>query len=335
MNRVIPLFLCAALVACTPVLADGPVYDDRWYVAPAIGTAFYDSDRQTSSRDLYLGLGVGRFFTPNFSLDLRYDRYITDFKRAQPIPAGASDRFNLFSYGLVGRYHLPGETIRPYGLLGVGIQEHRSFLDDGRDVYGSVGLGARARVNDSIHLRFEAEARYDNDRDTLDRSSGFWDFIASVGVTVSFGEPPRAPVPAPPEPREPPPPRPAPEPEPEPEPEVLIEFDAAVTFDFDSARLRPEAVTELNEAVALLEMHEEIRRVEVAGHTCDLGPAEYNQRLSERRAQAVADYLVEQGIDRGRLVVRGFGENQPRVPNISEENRRQNRRVVVTVLERD
>lgn len=107
-----------------------------------------------------------------------------------------------------------------------------------------------------------------------------------------------------------------------------------VTFELDSARLQPSAVAELNEAVALMNLHEALTRVEVAGHTCDLGPEAYNQGLSERRAQAVRDYLVQHGVGADRLVVRGYGEDRPKVPNTSERNRERNRRVELVVLER-
>ncbi len=118
------------------------------------------------------------------------------------------------------------------------------------------------------------------------------------------------------------------------EPEVLFEFDASVSFALNSHDLRPEAYGELNEAVELLQQHRDITLIEVAGHTCDLGPAEYNKHLSERRARAVAEYLIENGIDESRLVVVGYGQERPKVENVTDENRRQNRRVVLIVKER-
>lgn len=116
---------------------------------------------------------------------------------------------------------------------------------------------------------------------------------------------------------------------------MIYEFDAAVFFEFDSARLRPAAITELNAAATVINQRTELTRIEVAGHTCDIGAADYNQGLSERRAQAVRDHLVNQGgVNANRLVVRGYGENRPKVPNTSNENRQQNRRVELVVIER-
>ncbi len=74
-------------------------------------------------------------------------------------------------------------------------------------------------------------------------------------------------------------------------------------------------------------------RFEIVGHTCDLGSAEGNLRLSEQRAKALHDFLIEKGIKEDRLKARGVGLAEPVVPNISESNRRKNRRVVVEILD--
>jgi OmpA-OmpF porin, OOP family len=331
--------LLIALLA-TPVLmlqavAANADYDNRWYVAPSVGLVFMDDDRGVDGHDYYYAISLGRFFTPNFSLDLRHDRYHGNIIGA---PAGA-DRFKLRNVGVVGRYHFADfNGIRPYVLLGTGIQQHDSIFDEGKDIYGSVGLGLSHPFNDRVSMRLEGEARFDNDRDSFNSSSGFRDWMVSAGLKVRLGAARATPAPAPePEPAVAPAPRPAPpppRPAPAPEPEVIFEFDSMVTFDLDSDRLRPSAIAELNEAVALLRQHPEISRIEVAGHTCDLGPASYNQGLSERRANAVRSYLVENGINANRLVVRGYGEDRPKVANTSDRNRQQNRRVELVVLER-
>lgn len=330
-SRFVTALMAAGLLS-SPLLAED--YDDRWYISPSVGLVMMDDDRNTSGDTFFQSLSIGKFLTRDFSLDLRHDRYHGDINN---VPSGL-DRFKLRNFGLVGRYHLADyNRVRPYVLVGAGIQQHESLLDEGRDVYGALGLGFSHAITERVSMRLEGEARYDNDRASLNRSSGFTDFIVSAGLKVRLGASRPAPTPEPPPaapaPRPTPPP-PPPAPEPEPEPEVIFEFDAMVSFDLDSARLRPGAVAELNEAVALLNLHQEIARIEVAGHTCDLGAASYNQGLSERRAQAVRDYLVENGVDADRMVVRGYGEDRPKVPNASDSNRQQNRRVELVVLER-
>jgi len=336
---------CLLILATGAAAQDGPGFDDRWYVGVAGGGARLGSDRETNTFAPYLGAYFGRFFGPDFSLDVQIDTYSTEFERDDiALPAGAGDDFDIYGYGLAGRYYF-GEAFddnRLFAMAGVGIQEHDNVFDRGRDAYFSAGFGFLSRVGDHLSVRGQFEGRYDNERDTLDRDNGFFDMIASVGLSWSFGAPPRAPRPSPaPAPARPAPPAPAPQPAPQPAPapapaapEVLFEFDTRVFFAFDSAALRDSARRELDAAAGVLGERDETILIEVAGHTDSIGTEAYNQRLSERRAQAVADYLVGRGIARGRLEVRGYGETRPAVANDSPENRQRNRRVVLSVLDR-
>jgi OOP family OmpA-OmpF porin len=84
-----------------------------------------------------------------------------------------------------------------------------------------------------------------------------------------------------------------------------------VNFDFDKSTLRPDAVAILNEAVEILKRYPDLK-VEVAGHTDLCGKDDYNQKLSERRAKAVYDYMTSNGVDAGRLSGPvGYGESRP------------------------
>jgi outer membrane protein OmpA-like peptidoglycan-associated protein len=110
-----------------------------------------------------------------------------------------------------------------------------------------------------------------------------------------------------------------------------------VNFDFDKATLRPDAVAILDEAVAILGKYPDLK-VEVAGHTDAIGSEQYNQGLSERRAQTVYDYLGSKGVDAGRMVgPSGYGETRPIAPNTNEdgsdnpEGRAKNRRTELNV----
>jgi outer membrane protein OmpA-like peptidoglycan-associated protein len=126
----------------------------------------------------------------------------------------------------------------------------------------------------------------------------------------------------------------------EPEPPVLVPVEPEVVavirmnnifFDFDKATLRSESRLELDRWVRMLNENPAIS-LEIAGHTDSIGTEAYNQKLSERRAQSVRDYLIAQGIDQGRLVAMGFGELQPVAANDTEEGRQRNRRVEVKIL---
>jgi OOP family OmpA-OmpF porin len=130
---------------------------------------------------------------------------------------------------------------------------------------------------------------------------------------------PVKPAPAP-----PPPPPPAPPPA---APKKIAELKSA-HFDFDRATLKPDGRTELDNAVKALR-DDPALKARITGHTDSVGSEDYNQRLSERRANAARDYIVSQGIDASRITTEGLGESQPVASNDTEEGRAQNRRVEV------
>ena len=103
-----------------------------------------------------------------------------------------------------------------------------------------------------------------------------------------------------------------------------------VYFDFDRYSLRPEATRVLDEAVTALRENATLR-VEIEGHTCSIGTAEYNLALGDRRANAVRDYLVSRGVTADRLRSVSYGEERPKHDNSREETRRLNRRAALVV----
>ena len=130
--------------------------------------------------------------------------------------------------------------------------------------------------------------------------------------------------------REPPPPPPPPPP-PAPAPPRKIELRAPL-FDFNKATLRPLGHEKVREAAQAMKEHPKYR-ASIEGHTDSIGSAEYNLRLSERRAQSVADALVANGIEASRLTVKGFGKANPIASNDTEEGRQENRRVDIYLKE--
>jgi peptidoglycan-associated lipoprotein len=103
-----------------------------------------------------------------------------------------------------------------------------------------------------------------------------------------------------------------------------------VHFDFDRYTLRPEATRILDEAVSALS-EDPNHRIEIEGHTCNIGTAEYNLALGDRRANAVRDYLTSRGVSADRLRTISYGEERPKYDNSREETRRLNRRAALTV----
>ncbi len=107
---------------------------------------------------------------------------------------------------------------------------------------------------------------------------------------------------------------------------IVINFKERVLFGFNQADLGTSAKTNLNKLVNVLNKYPDTN-IQVIGHTDDKGTDNYNQQLSERRAQATIAYLRAQGISSNRLLAKGMGESDPVASNATEEGQSQNRRV--------
>lgn len=104
-----------------------------------------------------------------------------------------------------------------------------------------------------------------------------------------------------------------------------------VFFKLDSAQLQPDASRALDAVAEILKKSEIEGNIHITGHTCDLGPAAYNQKLSERRAQSVFQYLVSKGVAADKMLAEGMGLREPRYPN-DKEGRPKNRRVDIEYI---
>ncbi len=111
---------------------------------------------------------------------------------------------------------------------------------------------------------------------------------------------------------------------------LKLTLDSEVSFDFDSAAIKPSFKPSLGKLTNVLAKYDRTE-VMIVGHTDSVGSEAYNQRLSERRASAVGDYLVGQGINRYRVRTEGSGESEPRATNETAAGRQLNRRVEVFV----
>lgn len=105
-----------------------------------------------------------------------------------------------------------------------------------------------------------------------------------------------------------------------------------VFFDTNSTLLKEESRVELDKLVMIMKQNPDIR-IEIGGHTDNVGTAEYNRRLSEGRAKATSDYIISKGIDAQRLVAKGYGLTKPVADNNTEEGRAINRRTEAMIIE--
>ena len=326
--------LCAALLAGLGVAqaASAQEFDDRWYLTGSAGFNLQDSARTTNDAPA-LGLGLGKFISPNWSVDGELNYQLPNFN------ANQDQNWSQYGISLDLRRHFlsEGRGWNPYVLAGLGYQRSEEEFDafpspnsPGRREDGNfaakVGVGLQTTLEKRVGVRAELAYRADFDDTSVaaPNESWFGDVLASVGVVIPLGPAPVAAV-------APPPPAPAPTPAPPPAPAPITIDLNGVNFDFDKSTLRPDALAILGEATEILKRYPDLR-VEVAGHTDSVGTAAYNQGLSERRAKTVYDYLTSNGIDSSRLLGPvGYGLTRPIDTNETKEGRARNRRTELNV----
>ncbi|MGD2123475.1 MAG: OmpA family protein [Gemmatimonadota bacterium] len=112
---------------------------------------------------------------------------------------------------------------------------------------------------------------------------------------------------------------------------IQVTFDSGILFDFDSYALRPEAREHLTNLAASLNEYPD-SEVLIVGHTDSSGADEYNQRLSENRANAAGNHVIRAGVTPSRVKMMGLGETEPVASNDTEDGMQLNRRVEVAIF---
>lgn len=245
-------------------------------------------------------------------------------------------QLGMLYYG--GSYIGEPNRIRPYLAFGAGEIDVDYGDFDTVETTVNGGVGMRWMITRELGLRAEARMLY-----SLDESNK--DTLLSVGLNYYFGQtsPTVAPEPVDgdedgdgvPDSRDRCPGTPA---------GTRVDADGCplpvtqvasiklmVNFGFDSSKVEEKYFADLGELAAFLKRFEDVY-VDIEGHTDSTGPDDYNQQLSQRRANAVVDLLVnEYGIAPQRLEAKGFGESQPVADNATKEGRAANRRVMATL----
>ncbi len=155
-------------------------YDGRWYIAPTVGGYYNDSDRNTNSRQIYYGLGFGRFFSSNMSLDVFADRTKRSIDNAMlgGISGHSHRKWANNSVGVAARFYAGGwNAWRPYALVGVMGSHHQSYLEKGWSPAAELGGGLSKTVGESSDIRMEAGYRYDWDNKSQPAKDGYGDWF--------------------------------------------------------------------------------------------------------------------------------------------------------------
>jgi len=357
-KNIIGIAVAASLGLAAFAASAEDMYRGAWYALP--GVSYMDTDS-----DLEANNGGGGFLKLGKELSEHWDIQAgVGYNRASEDTgiANVGGRYKQTTLSADALYMFSRDKFRPFLLAGLGVARNNvdyshpsADVSDSRTSWlASVGLGAQYLFSDNFGL--QADLRHQWSRADLTTNNGAFDknsnelignTLLSLGGIFRFGTP--APVVAVAEPVPAPAPVAAPEPAPEPAPVAApveppcqpkfetITLQAEKLFGFDKFKLNGDALVEVDDVISTLKAHPEFDVVVVTGHTDRLGSEQYNQKLSEKRAEAVKQHIVSHGIDAGRIRAVGKGELQPVVACDGVKGRKAlveclspNRRVVIT-----
>jgi OOP family OmpA-OmpF porin len=313
MNHLKKISLAAAILCSAnsaSVFAQSVDYNPSWYISPSLNLLYPDAGFGTSDRGEGAGLRIGKPLSESWDLQLG-----TTYARSR----GDGLDYQQNMLGADALYMFSRQAFRPFILVGVGYQEDRLSSAMGQTSgyapYVNAGLGAQISLSDqwSIQADFRRVHGYLHDADfAIDRSSNNY---LTVGLVYVFDKPRAPAVSAAPTP-EPAPvvvastPTPVPAPPPPAPRFEKVTLSSTELFAFDNSVLQmPQP--KLDELANALNNNMQINNVVITGYTDRIGSDKYNQKLSERRATAVEEYLVSKGISASRLSAQGKGKSNP------------------------
>jgi len=342
-KNIIGLAVAGVLSAIAFNAVADDAYQGSWYAVPGVSIVHPDSDLETTNT------GGGGFLKFGKELSEHWDVQIGGgYTRTNNDLDNVSGKYKQTLLGVDALYMFSREKFRPFLLAGVGgARNNLDYSAPGVDIdgkknswMGNVGAGFQYLVTDTFGLqadireiwsRAEVGINGVNDTETIHNTQ------LNIGAIFRFGAP--KPTVAAVEPT----PEPTPAVEPAPVAPVCqetfktIKIQEEKLFGFDKASINADGKHTLDNAAEQINANPEIDVVLVTGYTDKLGSDKYNQKLSERRATQVRDYLVSKGVDANRLTAAGKGESDPVVACDDVKGRKKlieclqpNRRVEIT-----
>ncbi|MFV0276075.1 MAG: OmpA family protein [Parahaliea sp.] len=324
--------LAAAVAA--PVSAEVPIT-----INGGIGQWYFDSDNNLDDTATpWISLEYA--FDDNWAAELFYadDETSVDQPGGEDVDV-TTWQLDMLYYG--GSYIGEGNRVRPYLAFGAGEIEYEGDSWDSTETIFNAGAGIRYMITPRFGARLEARLVHsaDEEDNNLLLTAGLNYYFGKVKADAPEPEPVAAPVDADGDgvndDRDQCPGTPAgtrvdatgcPMPV-----ERVASIKMKVNFDFNSTRVKEQYFSDIGELANFLKRFDDVD-VQLEGHTDSSGPDNYNQTLSQRRAQAVKDMLVNQyGIEAGRIQPVGYGESRPVASNDTAEGRAENRRTMATI----
>ena len=332
-KNLIGIVVAAAMgMAATSSFAED-MYRGAWYALPGVSYNWTDSDLKADD-------DVGGFIRAGKEINEKWDLQIGGSYAS--IDGDTNGKYKQTLLGVDALYMFSREKFRPFLLVGMGYARNKvDYMGGSQSSWmGNVGAGVQYLVNDTFGLQADLRQVWSEAEIGTRTSSGsetISNTVLNLGAIFRFGAP--APVVAEPAPQPAPvvaAAGPAPQPAPCTPKTETIEIQSEALFDFDKAVIKDKSNEALDAIVAKIKEHGDVEFVLVTGHTDRIGSDAYNQKLSERRANAVRKYLANHGVDGARIKSEGRGESEPVVECKDVRARKElieclapNRRVVV------
>jgi len=306
---------CVLALPCATGLAQSytaeQYFDNRWYITP-FGVYVNPDGGRLADDGWGGGLAIGKPISPYWNLELRgqYEEMDSTWLGPDSKYKNWSGTFDAqwFFLGRQGLRAWQLGSVQPYLVGGIGAIQDKISGQAGSDsktsFIANAGVGIVWPFSSWGRLVADARYRYDDNADRFVNNQGQLDeWMFTVGLQIPLGAPPTVAQAAP-----PPAPMVAPPPPPPP-PMRNFQLSSDGTFVFDKAVLTPAGRTKVDEMLQELKTSNfRPRSIMVVGYTDPLGSTEYNQRLSVARANAVRDYMVQQGVPAGVIQTEGRGE---------------------------
>lgn len=329
------IVLALSLCASSALLANESNYE--WEFTPTIGGTVYEGNMDLDGAFTF-GARLAKNLPENWWLDqvefgYDYQDSVGLRKKAKRVPGASKPSVNSYYINLVKNLVNFTDNFKLYGLVGMGYMDYSAKVDHQNydNGFGQYGAGLKYYWTDNFATKLEV-------RDTISFHKGDNVMFYSLGFAADIGKRYEEPAPAPapvigdedgdgvPDNLDKCPGTPAGVVVDANGCEKIIRLELGVNFAFNSAELKPTGIQKVKEIAQFLSEHPDYSVV-LDGYTDSTGSEAYNMKLSQRRAQSVANALMQLGVPASKITTHGYGEADPIASNDTPEGRAQNRRV--------
>jgi OOP family OmpA-OmpF porin len=316
-------------------------FDERVYITPHASYLWLDDDRVTSRNDYGLGIGVGKAISEDFNLELK--GFFNSYEHGDIRSTKTNYQWDTFGASIDLLYFLKRDEISPYLVSGIGIMDSRVHGKNAVGIIGEAGVGLAYDLNNDSGMSLRSDVRYRynsnfNNNLTNNNADEYNDLVVSVALVIPLGKASSKVKKAVTDGRKS-----------DSDRDVVADYKdkcpntrrgvkvntkccnlsiklSGVNFLSGSVSLTSSSKTILDKLAKTINLSGRDDKIEIQGHTSSDGAESTNKMLSQKRAQAVVDYLKTKGID-NKITAKGYGEERLIADESTLRGRLQNRRV--------